>query len=432
MGQGGRRMKKGILGMNQQTLEKIERYFEEEYEIQINQFSSYASIVEVVREKIWGSWLEKEDYDCFGELLAYVSAAENYDIDLSCEFYMYMKWYEAKWKEIEKGMYNVIDRIKTGDMDKGLCSKQIIEYFPFEIREENEKTDDGNEKLILRMKEFGWDFLTIMMCEDQNIEMFNVDKKGKDISRYGYGKGKKLYEKLINTPTENLYLYEKNFGYLLTGVIYPMIKNVNTIDDLEKVKKIIEYLCMMPCNIRKEVAEKIFEKLEINYLDQTKGKKRKFFCNVEKIEAFIKEVQPLIKKYYEDLCYLEYWDVINECGKREEAIFEYLKYYEENVNKCHKEYTMGYEIEQDYYNRFGLLKEYKMLEWSNETQFLFKLLNGEGGMALDFLMKYHDIKDPGERVDRIKEEIRDYVKENEKSEIIKCSDKLNLTNPKVV
>lgn len=189
-------MKKHILGTDEPTLVKIERYFNKEYGIAVEQLKDNTNVIKMIRERVWSSWSEEIKSDCLRELWDYIVRAENYDIDIFSEFYIYIKLCTAEWERADN-MNDVMDRLENGDMDKKFYSEDIIKNFPLKIEKEK-----AGGKTVWKRKKFGEDFTKTLICEKYNKRIF--DMTGDDISRYGYRKGEKIYEELKMSSFENI------------------------------------------------------------------------------------------------------------------------------------------------------------------------------------------------------------------------------------
>ena len=106
-----------------------------------------------------------------------------------------------------------------------------------------------------------------LMLSQANISIFDIDvikeKKSVDIRKYGFPKSYDNYEKLKNTPIENLLLLEKTLGIGYANQLFYYAKDFKTKKQLGKLKEVIKSCVGMPMFARKYITNKIWTYLSV-------------------------------------------------------------------------------------------------------------------------------------------------------------------------
>jgi hypothetical protein len=245
-----------------------------------------------------------------------------------------------------------------------------------------------------------------------------------DISRYGYRKGKNIYNDLKGSELENHWLLERSLGYLLTGTIYPYVRNISSKKKLEKLRKIIKDLCEIPCvNMRKRIAEILFIYM----------KKKGFSENsLKTVESVMENMGFKIKKYFLDLCNLKWFYLateFQESQKKKEDLNVILNYYRQELNGLYEWSPFG-EIEKDYYEYHKLTKLVELAKEENNTLFLDRLfaLSDNDKEMLPWAGERK--LQTEEEINTLREEANVKLRDIDKPEIIKVSESLKV-KPKV-
>lgn len=212
---------------------------------------------------------------------------------------------------------------------------------------------------------------------------------------------------------------DRVLGYYLADAIFSEIKYVNDLKGLDEIDDIIKLFCEIPCNIRKKTAEIVFKYLKRNVTYGKNGES--FFSNNKDIGAVVECAVPLIKKYFEDLCYFQWWSIMKDSTDRETAISEILEFCEEEIAECFKMPEFGCEIKKYYYDKLNLSEKVELAEESSEIIFLYKILNGADVGVLEC----SEMNGNGEiKMEEIQKRLKKEIEDNKKSEILKNSYKL--------
>ena len=169
---------------------------------------------------------------------------------------------------------------RKGDM--GRYSKDIEKYFPFAIT----KSKEGRSitKWCKDYQELLW--------RQNNAEIFSINKKGDDISRYCYLKTEKLYDSLKEKPIENLLMFEMTMGFGITNTIYSYLENIKKVSQILEIEPALRILCEFPgINLRKTIADLVF-----CYLSEKELSKKSIKIALEAL----KDIQKNINELYEN------------------------------------------------------------------------------------------------------------------------------------
>lgn len=372
-------------GLDEETLAWIEKYIQEIYGIQLGNSEDVKDQQKTIIEKIWQT--DKRDKKETGiivnekDFLDWLVQPGNYCVDIYLTCYTHWRMYDSPIEALSDDMKNVIREIEMKkefgeEGEKGEIGRYlpvILDNIPFETQ--NYKT-----------KNFGRKYKEVMLVSDNNIEIYNVEKeKSKDISRYGYKKGKKIYglldashsgsseedkeavadEEVVADKLENFWLMEQTLGYGLMGEIYPYIKTIRKREELNRLDSILEYLCKVPyINMRKKVARIIFY-----YLRQEKFSE---IC-IKHIENVMGDIVPKIKKCFWDLCILEWWYIVRDYRKgvdKQEEIEQFLVSTENEWNNQ----DIFWEISMDDNREQGLSDASYFSENRTEVEFLHAMM----------------------------------------------------------
>lgn len=243
-------------------------------------------------------------------------ADENYNIIFDCDW-------EEKW---DKGAYNL-----------NINMENAKKHYPFVDRCDFKK--DGIPG--------GCEEYHKLMIFQKNMDVFNVadDKDKENLTRYGFPKTYKIYERLKDTLLENMILLEETQGIAYTNHIYHYVKKIMKKETLEKLLEVIQKgLEIRPMFLRNKVIDAIMEYMEFFSFSENSKK-----LAIEKLEQTIIDdinwIYEWILEFEWYVCWLAYKK--NRLYKDFDNIQLYL------LENFEKDYNMD-EVYEDWIQKMNL------------------------------------------------------------------------------
>lgn len=114
-----------------------------------------------------------------------------------------------------------------------------------------------------------------VMISSEYISIFDIDvikvNEKADIRKYGFPKSYDIYEKLKNTPIENLLLLEKTLGIGYANQLFYYAKDFKTKSQLGQLEEVIRSCVGIPMFARKYITNKIWTYLNaLEYSDRSR------------------------------------------------------------------------------------------------------------------------------------------------------------------
>lgn len=263
----------GFMGRDVMKGKNIPMYVKKEYGIEINAMSLYKNNIIYQRaEQILDKTLNREYID------------ELYKIGgKECE-----KTKEIKY--LRSLISNIIEKISEVDFFIAdlrvdcfmglLCSDEKYNFKPDDKMKKIWETKDakgakkyypcakyGDGGLLPKIIPGGCKKYHKLMLDQANISIFDIDvskdNKGADIRKYGFPKSYDIYEKLKNTPIENLLLLEKTLGIGYANQLFYYTKDFKTKSQLGKLEEVIKSCVGIPMFARKYITNKIWTYLNV-------------------------------------------------------------------------------------------------------------------------------------------------------------------------
>lgn len=187
-----------------------------------------------------------------------------------------------------------------------------------------------------------------LMMQQKNIGFFDTDSEKESLKSYAFPQTYEIYQKLADSPVENLLLLEKTQGAGYTNQLFHYLKKVTDKKQLEKFEEIIIAVTDTPMFIRKDITDEIWRYLrEFSYNDAA----------IQYVKNEIYGIACMIKRAYEKI-----WKYSWQKVEGFEAPIGSLK----GILEWHlKNYFNWTEVNEDFIKRKGLL-DVKNIEKAEE------------------------------------------------------------------
>lgn len=280
----------------------------------------------IAQEKSRIKKIEKEIEDNKGvmelkDIWTYIANGSNYDSDMDIAFFMFLGIELSGTVEISGEVLKMYSNIHNGNYGEPLGNKKgsegrygedIEKYFPFAIKKKE------SSKIITK-----WcsDYQEVLWNQN-NAEIFSINKEGIDISRYCFFKTERIYDLLKEKPVENLLISEMTLGFGVTNTVYSYLKNIDKVSQITKIESVLQNLCKIPgINLRNNIAYLVFRYLSIIkfFDDNTEN-------NTEDIEKMLNNIQESVNKLYEYYLQLDGIDYFTELYKEDGSDFDKIEF----------------------------------------------------------------------------------------------------------
>ncbi len=275
---------------------------------------------------------ETEEGERFIKLISEVgdiiSNIENYIHDLWADIYMGVL-------RIDKDNDVCPDDLMKQGWEQKACNniinvKNANEHYPL--------IDYGDEDFPMSGIPGGCKEYHQLMMQQQNIGFFDIGSSKESLKQYAFPKTHEFYQKLVDSPIENLLLLEKTQGIGYTNQLFHYLKNITQKEQLERMGKLIKLGLELPMFIRKDIVDKIWKYLlHFGYND----------ASVKCIDDEINGIICMITDIYEKLWGVSWQKV--KTGEFPECPLE------GTLKQCWKDYFSEVEVRDDFNKSKGLI-----------------------------------------------------------------------------
>lgn len=295
-----------FLSFRTEKIEEIEEYIDSEYNKKLEEqrkayneekgisFDSSMSYEEIFCNTIFNKNVTKigKIYDDM-EFLEWDLCT---DVDIA--LFMFMGYCDAECCK-QPYLANILAKSLFKKEDKEREEyEQIIDNFPFVIEAEEEEEAE--------IENWCYDYIGELFCWD-NISIFDLKKEikpGHDLARYGFSKTKRIYDQIFSEKIENIFMLENSLGVFLTNIIYCYCRNMEGMDDYNKIRKIVQSIAKIyGIYCRKDFANYIFSYLSYNCFSG---------AAISDVEKWVDIFVPFINESFIDLLQVSWWWKVKE------------------------------------------------------------------------------------------------------------------------